>query len=122
MQQYGQMLPGRNTQQSNLSAPGTLSGAERGARVLPGGSGVGMMCGVNRSMPMQRPGFQGMPSSPMLNSGSMLSSSMVGMPSAVNMHPGAGSGQGNPMLRPRETMHMMRVSYQPFLNFFFFFT
>lgn len=79
--------------------------------MLPGGNGMGMMCGMNRSMPISRPGFQGMTSSPMLNSGSMLSSSMTGIPSPANMHSGAGSGQGNSMIRPREAMHMMRVNY-----------
>lgn len=110
MQQYNQMLSGRNIQQSNLPSPGALSGAERSVRMLPGGSGMGMMCAMNRSMPMSRPGYQGMASSPMLNSGSMLSSSMVGM-SPVNMHSGAGPGQGNSMLRPREAMHMMRPGH-----------
>lgn len=50
-----------------------------------------------------------MPSSSMLSSGGMPSSSMVGIPSPVNMHAGVGAGQGNSMLRPRETVHMMRV-------------
>ncbi|XP_044504174.1 chromatin modification-related protein EAF1 B-like isoform X2 [Mangifera indica] len=113
MQHYNQMLSGRNMQQSNLSASGALSGAERGVRMLPGGNGMGVMCGINRSMPITRPGFQGMGSSPMLTSGSMLSSSMVGMPSPVNMHSGAGPGQGNPILRPREAMHMMRPGHNP---------
>lgn len=98
-------------QPSNLSTvSGALPGAECGVRMLSGGNGMGVMCGMNRSMPITRPGFQGMGSSSMMNSGSMLSSSMTGMPSPVNMHSGAGSGQGNPMLRPREAMHMMRVS------------
>lgn len=110
MQQYNQMLSGRNVHQSNLPSPGALSGTERGVRVLPGGNGMGIVCGMNRSMPMSRPGFQGMASSPMLNSGSMLSSSMGGLPSPVNMHSGGGPGQGNSILRPREAMHMMRVS------------
>ncbi|KAG4921723.1 hypothetical protein JHK86_050536 [Glycine max] len=44
----------------------------------------------------------------MLSSGGMPSSSMVGIPSPVNMHAGVGAGQGNSMLRPRETVHMMR--------------
>lgn len=48
-----------------------------------------------------------MPSSSMLSSGGMPSSSMVGIPSPVNMHAGVGAGQGNSMLRPRETVHMM---------------
>ena len=109
MQQYNQMLSGRNIQQSNLSLPGAVSGAERGVCMLPGGNGMGMMSGMNRSMPMSRPGFQGMASSAMLNSGSMLSSNMVGIPNPVNMHSGPGSSQGNSMLRPHDTMHMMRA-------------
>ncbi|XWS36570.1 hypothetical protein CRYUN_Cryun20dG0096000 [Craigia yunnanensis] len=109
MQQYNQMLSGRNIQQSNLSLPGAVSGADHGVRMLPSGNGMGMMCGMNRSIPMSRPGFQGMASSAMLNSGSMLSPNMVGIPNTVNMHSGPGSGQGNSMLRPRDTMHMMRA-------------
>lgn len=116
MQQYNQMLSGRNIQQSSMSVPGALSGADRGVRMLPGGNGMGMMCGMSRGMPISRPGFQGMASSPMLNSGSMLSSSMVGMPSPVNMLSGAGPGQVNSMLRPREALHMIRVS---FIYYFF---
>ena len=111
IQQYNQMLSGRNIQQSNLTLPGAVSGSDRGIRMLPSANGMGMMCGINRSMPKSRPGFQGMASSAMLNSGSMLSSNMVGMPSPVNMNSGPGSGQGNSMLRPHDTMHMMRVSY-----------
>ncbi|GMJ09005.1 hypothetical protein like AT3G24880 [Hibiscus trionum] len=111
IQQYNQMLSGRNFQQSNLSLPGPVSGSDRMVRVLPGGNNLGMMCGINRSMPISRPGFQGMTSSAMLNSGSMLSSNLVGMPSPVNMHPG--SGQGNSMLRPRDTKHVMRPGPSP---------
>lgn len=110
MQHYNQMLAGRNIQQPSLSVPGALSGTDRGVRMLPSANGMGMMCGMNRS-PMSRPGFQGMASGTMLNTGSMLSSSMVGIPSPVNMHSGAGSGPGNLMLRPRDALHMMRVSY-----------
>ncbi|XVF72246.1 hypothetical protein PTKIN_Ptkin12aG0105000 [Pterospermum kingtungense] len=113
IQQYNQMLSGRNIQQSNLNLPGAVSGSDRGVRMLSGANGLGMMSGINRSMPMSRPGFQGMASSAMLNSGSMLSSSMVGLPSHVNMHSGPGSGQGNSMLRPRDAMHMMRPGYNP---------
>ncbi|KAG6722046.1 hypothetical protein I3842_03G142200 [Carya illinoinensis] len=115
MQQYNQMLSGRNIQQSSMSVsgPGGLSGTDRGVRMLPGGNAVGMVCGMNRNVPMSRPGFQGMPSSSMLNSGTMLSSSMVGMPSSVSMHSGAGSGQVNSMLRPREALHMMRPGHNP---------
>ncbi|KAK6940532.1 Helicase/SANT-associated domain [Dillenia turbinata] len=113
MQQFNQMHPGRNIQQPGLSSPGALSGPDRGVHVLSGANGMGMMCGINRSMPMPRSGLQAIASSSMLNSGSMLSSSMGGMPSPVNMHHGAGSGQGNSMLRNRETLHMMRPSQNP---------
>lgn len=106
------MLSGRNIQQSSMSLPGGLPGTDRGVRMLPGGNGMGMICGMNRNMPISRPGFQGMASSSMLNSGTMLSSGMVGMPSPVTMNTGAGSGQVNSMLRPRETLHMMRVSFK----------
>ncbi|KAK7338970.1 hypothetical protein VNO77_19605 [Canavalia gladiata] len=110
IQQYNQMISSRNMQQSSMSVPGSLSGSDRGGvRMLPGGNGMGMMGG--RSITMSRPGFQGMASSSMLSSGGMLSSSMVGMPSPVNMHTGAGAGQGNSMLRPREAVHMMRPGH-----------
>ncbi|KAM1234258.1 hypothetical protein ACFX13_003938 [Malus domestica] len=113
MQHYNQMLSGRNIQQSGLSVPGALPGTDRGVRIVPGGNGMSMMCGMNRGMPTSRPGFQGMTSPSMLNSGSMLSSSMVGIPSPVNMHSGAGSGQGNLMIRPRDALHMMRPGHNP---------
>ncbi|KAL2336842.1 hypothetical protein Fmac_011288 [Flemingia macrophylla] len=107
IQQYNPMISSRNMQQSTMSVPGSLSGSDRGGvRMLPGGSGMGMMGGINRSI--IRPGFQGMQASSMLSSGGILSSSMVGMPSPINMHSGVSAGQGNSMLRPRETMHMMR--------------
>ncbi|CAA3025882.1 chromatin modification-related EAF1 B-like isoform X1 [Olea europaea subsp. europaea] len=108
LQQYNQMISGRNIQQPIMSTPGTLSGTDRGVRMLPGGNGIGMVGGTTRTMPMTRPGFQGVPASSMVNSGSMVSLGMVSMPSAVNMHSGVGSGQGNSMLRPRESLHMMR--------------
>ncbi|KAK7373646.1 hypothetical protein VNO80_07061 [Phaseolus coccineus] len=112
MHQYNQMLSSRNMQQSTMPVPGSLSGSDRGgARMLPGGNGMGMMSGINRSITMSRPGFQGISSSPMLSSGGMLSSSMVGMPSPGNIHSGVGAGQGNSMLRPRETAHMMRPGH-----------
>ncbi|XP_059431988.1 chromatin modification-related protein EAF1 B-like isoform X2 [Corylus avellana] len=113
LQQYNQMLSGRNIQQSSMSVPGALSGADRGVRMLPGGNGMGMMCGMNRSMPISRPGFPGVASSSMLNSGTMHSSGMGGMPSPVTMHSGPGSGQVNSMLRPRDTLHMMRPVHNP---------
>ncbi|MFQ6620046.1 hypothetical protein Gotur_000816 [Gossypium turneri] len=97
----------RNMQQSNLSLPGAVSGSDRGVRMVPNRNGVGMTCGISRSMSMSRPGLRGMASSTMLNSSCMLSN-LVGMPSPVNMHSGPGSGHGNSMLRPHDTMHMMR--------------
>lgn len=110
MQQYNHMLSNRNIPQSNVSSPGALSGNDRGVRMLPGGNGIPMSGGINRSLPIARPGFQGITSSPMMNSGSMISSGMVAMASPVNMHTGVGSGQGN-SIRPRDPLHMMRVSH-----------
>ncbi|XP_004514270.1 chromatin modification-related protein EAF1 B-like isoform X2 [Cicer arietinum] len=111
LQQYNQLISGRNMQQSSISVPGSHSGSDRGVRMLSGANGMGMMGGINRSIAMSRPGFQGMASSSMLSSGGMLSSSMVGMPSPVNMHSGISAGQGNSMLRPRDTVHMMRPGH-----------
>ncbi|KAM7527408.1 hypothetical protein LguiB_030818 [Lonicera macranthoides] len=114
MQQYNQMLSGRNLQQSSLPVPpGSLAGTDRGVRLLPGGNSMGIMGGLNRSMPIARPGFQGIPSSSMLNSASMLSSGMVAMPNSVNMHSGASPSQGNSILRPRDAMHMIRPGQNP---------
>ncbi|XP_038877294.1 chromatin modification-related protein EAF1 B-like [Benincasa hispida] len=106
IQQYNQMPSGKNAQQSHLSVPLTHPGNERGVRMLPGANGLGMMCTVNRCLPVSRPGFQGMASSPVLNTGS--SSSMGGMSVPANIHTGAGSGQGNSALKPREALHVMR--------------
>ncbi|XP_057781085.1 chromatin modification-related protein EAF1 B-like isoform X1 [Salvia miltiorrhiza] len=103
MQQYNHMMTNRNVPQPNLSPSGALPGADRGVRLLPGGNGMGLASGVNRSMPMARPGFQGI-ASPSMVTGSMVSPSI----SSANMHSGVGSGQGSSMLRPREPMHMMR--------------
>ncbi|KAL3649297.1 hypothetical protein CASFOL_005700 [Castilleja foliolosa] len=104
MQQYNQMISNRSVPQPNASASGALPGTDCGARVLPGLNGMGLASGVNRSMPMARPGFQGIASSPIVNSGSMVS---PGMPSA-NMHSGVGPSQGSSVLRPREPLQMMR--------------
>ncbi|OVA15959.1 SANT/Myb domain [Macleaya cordata] len=116
MQHYNQMLSGRNIQHSGLSVPGSLPGSDRGVRMLAGGNGMGMMCGMNRGMPMPRPGFQGIGSPAMLNmvsSGSMLSTTGVGMPNSVNMHNGSVSGQGTSMMRPRDSLHMIRPGQNP---------
>ncbi|KAK9055647.1 hypothetical protein SSX86_026732 [Deinandra increscens subsp. villosa] len=100
MQQYNRMLSARNAQQSGLP-PGSHSVTDRGVRMLPAGSGMGVMCGVNRNMKMTRPGFQGIPSPSMLASGSAT-------PSPSNMH--SGPGPGNSMLRPRDPMHLIRAN------------
>lgn len=112
LQQYNQM---RNMQ-SNMSAPGVLATTDRGGvHTLSSGNSTGMMGGVNRSIPMARPGFQGVASPPMLNSGSMLSPGMVALPNSVNMHSGVSSNQVNSVMRPRDGLRMMRVSQ--FLTF-----
>ncbi|KAK8570007.1 hypothetical protein V6N13_002714 [Hibiscus sabdariffa] len=105
IQQYNSVLSGRNIQQSNLSLPGAVSGSDRGVNMLSGGNGMGMMCGINRSMSMSRPGFRGMTSSPMPNSCSVLPSNMAGMPSPGNLQSGPGSGQGNSMLTVETSGH-----------------
>ncbi|KAL2239684.1 UNVERIFIED_CONTAM: Chromatin modification-related protein EAF1 B, partial [Sesamum indicum] len=98
MQQYNQMISSRSMTQPNISN-GALPGAERGVRVLTGASGMGLASAVNRSMPMARPGYQGIaPSSSVVSPGM----------SSANMHSGMGSGQGSSVSRPRETMHMIR--------------
>ncbi|CAL0304525.1 unnamed protein product [Lupinus luteus] len=104
IQQYNQMISARNMQHSSMSVPGS----ERGVRMLPGGSGMGMVGGINRKIAMPKPGFQEMASSSMHGSMSMLSSTTVGVPSPVHMHPGPGvvAGQGNSIPRPREAVHM----------------
>nr|XP_025888644.1 chromatin modification-related protein EAF1 B-like isoform X1 [Solanum lycopersicum]XP_025888645.1 chromatin modification-related protein EAF1 B-like isoform X1 [Solanum lycopersicum] len=105
LQQYNQM---RNMQ-SNMSAPGVLATTDRGGvHTLSSGNSTGMMGGVNRSIPMARPGFQGVASPPMLNSGSMLSPGMVALPNSVNMHSGVSSNQVNSVMRPRDGLRMMR--------------
>ncbi|KAL0460468.1 UNVERIFIED_CONTAM: Chromatin modification-related protein EAF1 B [Sesamum latifolium] len=98
MQQYNQMISSRSMTPPNISN-GALPGADRGVRVLTGGSGMGLASAVNRSMPMARPGYQGIAPS---------SSVVSPVMSSANMHSGMGSGQGSSVLRPRETMHMIR--------------
>lgn len=109
MQQYNNlMIPGRNLPQSNIASTGALPGADRGIRILPGGNGMGMVSGVNRSMPMARPGLQGIASSSLVNAGSMVTPGLA----PANMHSGVGSSQVRSMLRPREASHLMRVIYK----------
>ncbi|XP_052171275.1 chromatin modification-related protein EAF1 B-like isoform X2 [Diospyros lotus] len=113
VQQYNQMLSGRNIQAPCLPLSGASPGSERGVRMRPSGNGMGIMSGMNRSMPMARPGCQGIAPSPMLNSGSVLSSSMGTVLSPVSTHSVAGGGQGNSVLRPRDSLNMMRPGQNP---------
>ncbi|KAB8100870.1 hypothetical protein EE612_031493, partial [Oryza sativa] len=84
---YNQILSGRNLQQTGGSVPGAFPpGVDRGARVMPGTHGMGMVSGLNRA-----------------NSGQ-------GAPNAVNVHPGAMSAPGNPTLRPHNPMQALHVS------------
>ena len=110
MQQYNHML---YIQQSAPSVSGAPRGTDRGVCIFPGGNVVGIVSGLNRTMPMARPRFQGI-APPSMNSGSMISSSMAVMPSPVNVPSGVGSGPGNSVLRPRDALNMMRVSCLPF--------
>jgi len=116
LQQFNQTLSGRNLQQPSLSTPAAVSGSDRGHRMVPGGNAMGVS-GMNRNTPMSRPGFQGMASAAMPNTGSMHTSGMVGIPNTGNIHSGGGASQGNSMIRPREAVqHMMRVSYLDFFT------
>ncbi|XP_042427654.1 chromatin modification-related protein EAF1 B-like isoform X1 [Zingiber officinale] len=114
MQQYSQMIPGRNHQQPNV-LPGTLPmGADRGVRMLPVPGGMGLMSG--RGIPMPRPTFQGISSPAMLNmvtSGNMVSSGSHGIQNPVNVHPSAVSSQGNSTMRPRDPLQMIRPGQSP---------
>ncbi|KAI3960659.1 hypothetical protein MKX01_003833 [Papaver californicum] len=113
---YSHMLSGRNLQHSGLSVPGSLAGSDRGVRTVPGSNSMGMMPGINRGTPTPRPGFLGVGPPSMLNmvsSGSMHPAIAVGMPNSVNMHNGSVSGQGASMMRPRDTMHMIRPGQNP---------
>ena len=113
MQQYNRLLSSRSIQQSAPSVSGAPPGTDHGVRIFPGGNGVGITSGLNRTMPMARPGLQGI-APPSMNSGSMISSSMAVMPSPVNVPSGVGSGPGNSVLRPWDALNMMQVSCLPF--------
>lgn len=97
-----------------MPVPGIHQGTDRGVRMLTSGNGVGVACGLNRSLPMSRQGLQGITSSSMLNSGAMLSSGMVAMPTTATVHPGV--SQGNSVMRPRDPLHLMRVSILLFIG------
>lgn len=104
------MLSCRNLQQPSLSTPGAVSGPDLGHR-LPGGNAMSVN-GINRSTPLSRPGFQGVSSLAVPNSGGMLSSGMGGTSNTGNINSVGSASQGNSTLRPRGAMqHTMRVSY-----------
>lgn len=121
-QQYNQMVSGRSLPQPGMPLSGPLppSAVDRGGgvRMLPPGapsSGMSMMpsgSGLTRGMPpVARPGFQRLNSPAMLN---MVSPS-------GNMHSASGPGlQGpmNPMLRPRDSVQLLRVSLKLILCYF----
>nr|GEX14834.1 chromatin modification-related protein EAF1 B-like isoform X1 [Tanacetum cinerariifolium] len=90
MQQFNQLLSGRDWQHSNLS-PGSLSGTGRGVRMLAAENGTGVMPGMNRSTSIARPGFDG------------AASPSMAMLSPINMQSMVGPGQGSSMLRPKQT-------------------
>ncbi|KAK9057433.1 hypothetical protein SSX86_022268 [Deinandra increscens subsp. villosa] len=96
----------RNTQQLGLP-PGSHSGTDQGTRMLPGGTSMGVMSGMNRNMTMARPAFQGINSPSMLNPGV----------TPGNMHPGPAPGQANPvrphMMRPNQNSEYQRQIMAP---------
>jgi len=120
---YTQMLSSRNIQQSSLSVPGAFlpMGVDRGAYMLPGASGNGMGMMGGRTMPMSKPGFQGInsPGMPVVSTGSMLASGGVGLPNPANTNSLAVSSPGNSLLRPHDPLPVMQVSvsHQHFNNY-----
>ncbi|GJT69004.1 HAS subgroup protein [Tanacetum coccineum] len=82
--------PNRDWQHSNLS-PGSLSGTDRGVRMLAAENGTGVMPGMNRSTPIARPGFDG------------AASPSMAMLSPIDMQSMVGPGQGSSMLRPKQS-------------------
>nr|CAB3477417.1 unnamed protein product [Digitaria exilis] len=112
---YGQMVNGRNLQQPGVPVPGVLpSGVDRSARMMPPAHGVGIMTGINRGTPVPRPGFPrvGSPGMAVVSHGNMSPNNGQGLQNTVNVHPGVIPGPGNTMLRPRDSMQMLRVSNQ----------
>ncbi|CAH1436609.1 unnamed protein product [Lactuca virosa] len=92
---YNQMLSPRNANQSSLP-PGSHSVTDRGVRMLPAGSGMGVMCGMTRGIKMERP-----PSSSIMNSTTSLLTSSTPTPTPTFV-------QGNSVLRSHDAMHMIR--------------
>lgn len=114
MQHYSQMLSNRNIKHTSVTVSGALpTGNDHGVRMPSGPNGLGIMCGMKRGMAIPRPAFQGIGSPSMINlvpPANVLPSNGVGMASPVTIHNGSVSGQGNPMMRPREALQMLRVS------------
>lgn len=106
MQHYNQMTSPMNFQQPYLSVSGSLSLTDCDVRMKPGRNSVVVNSGMDGSMPMSRPEIHGMTSSSVLSS-----SSMVGMPGPVNMHPRPDSAQVNSTLQPREALHSVRPDH-----------
>ncbi|KAG0500435.1 hypothetical protein HPP92_000507 [Vanilla planifolia] len=110
MQNYNQIFPGRNMQQPGISVLASSGGADR-VHMLHGSNGMGVVCGVNRSLPMQRPSFQGISPTGILNmvpTNSMTSSNNVGMPNSIGAHSSVVSSPGHTMLRPRDALQMVQ--------------
>lgn len=103
MHPYNQAMPNRPVQHANAGAPGT----DRGAHLMPNGNSMGL----GRSMPMPRPGFTGIAASSALNSSNMIAPGVVGVSGSMNIHTSSSSPQGGSMLRPREALHVVRVSH-----------
>ncbi|RWR83969.1 chromatin modification-related protein EAF1 B-like protein isoform X1 [Cinnamomum micranthum f. kanehirae] len=112
MQHSSQMLPSRNIKHSSVAVSGALpTGNDHGVHMPSGANGLGMMCGMKRGMAMPRPAFQGIVSPSMINM--VPPANGVGMASPVNIHNGSVSGQGNPIMRPREALQMLRPGQSP---------
>ncbi|XP_062232326.1 chromatin modification-related protein EAF1 B-like [Phragmites australis] len=112
--QYNQMVNGKNLQQPGGSVPGVFpGGVDRGPRMMPGAHGMGIMAGLNRGMPAAKAGFPRISSPGMLNvvsSGNLLLHGEQGVPSAVDVHPGAIPSPGNSILKPHDPMQRLRVT------------
>ncbi|XXG62007.1 hypothetical protein AAC387_Pa05g0466 [Persea americana] len=112
MRHSSQMLPSRNIMHSSVAVSGALpTGNDHGVHMPSGANGLGMMCGMKRGMAMPRPAFQGIVSPSMINM--VPPANGVGMASPVNIHNGSVSGQGNPSMRPREALQMLRPGQSP---------
>eukprot|EP01018_Ginkgo_biloba_P025815 Gb_03424 [translate_table: standard] len=118
MQQYNHMVAGRSLQSPGISVSvglpvGLPNSNDRGVRMLTSGNAAGMMSGLNRGMPLPRPGFPGVGSPGILSIASsgmsnMLPCSGVGLPVTCTVTSGAISGPGNMLPRSRDNMQMLQ--------------